>query len=600
AARASALLRATAPSWFPPGHLQNQEAQLGASCRAATLVHRPSCQWPCHQPIGPGSLLPVPPIYTRGPMYLIIQPEYVRRGLAPRTRLPTAQELCDLLQRADKPPMESASLPQAAQDPAPKSPSIHLSAARDKRRIARDTMPCLAAGAKRRFLASSSNSPPPKAQGLGSQLPEARAPSGQASTATSTVPPKLVTHGPPEQSSQKPVPPKECGGKVTAITRQRHLSLFRDEGLKFCSSTLDATEKELKEEKAAYHQSPSKRMDQDVAANTFHKMQGLEPGPEAGLHKGAALYQRLKEHLLTQAQLKENGYPFVHPKRPGGAVLFTTQGKPPQNASCRLCCRCGTQYLVAPSGHCVHQEECHYHWGRLRPTPVAGGWEIQYTCCSAPIGSLGCQVAQQHVQDSRQQDLQGFVQTLDKELPPGAHPGIYALDCEMCYTTSGLELTRVSVVDSALQLVYDTFVRPDHDIVDYNTRFSGVTPTDLAHTSTSIRDVQAALLTLFNAHTILIGHSLQSDLLALKLIHGTVLDTSVLFPHRRGLPYKRSLRNLTAHYLGHVIQNRMDGHSSSEDASACMRLVIWKMGQDAKTMLQDPQPSGQPPQGSCP
>lgn len=391
-----------------------------------------------------------------------------------------------------------------------------------------------------------------------------------------------------------------------------HLSAAREK---------DATEKELKEEKAAYHQSPSKRMDRVVSANTFHKTQGLEPGPGASLHKtqdrgavcqevvlggklaaqtsfslqlpdslpeenplqGAALYQRLKEHLLTEAQLKENGYPFAHPKRPGGAVLFTTQEKPPPDASCRLCCRCGTQYLVAPSGRCVHQEECHYHWGRLRPTPTAGGWEIQYTCCSAPIGSPGCQVAQQHVQDGRQQDLQGFVQTLDKELPPGAHPGIYALDCEMSYTTSGLELTRVSVVDSALRLVYDTFVRPDRDIVDYNTRFSGVTAADLARTSISIRDVQAALLTLFNAHTILIGHSLQSDLLALRLIHGTVLDTSVLFPHRRGLPYKRSLHNLAAHYLGHVIQDRTDGHSSIEDASACMRLVIWKMGQDAKT-----------------
>ncbi|EPQ04429.1 RNA exonuclease 1 like protein [Myotis brandtii] len=264
-------------------------------------------------------------------------------------------------------------------------------------------------------------------------------------------------------------------------------------------------------------------------------------------------------------------------------LYYTQKKKPPQDASCRLCCRCGNQYLVARRGHCVHQEECHYHWGRLRPTPAAGGWQIQYTCCSAPIGSPGCQVARQHVQDGRQQDLRGFVHTSDKELPPGAHPGIYALDCEMCYTTSGLELTRVSVVDSALRLVYDTFVRPDRDIVDYNTRFSGVTAAHLAHTSTSIRDVQAALLTLFNAHTILIGHGLQSDLLALKLIHSTVLDTSVLFPHRRGLPYKRSLRNLAAHYLGHIIQDRMDGHSSSEDASACMRLVLWKMGQHADT-----------------
>uniref|UniRef100_G1PZN7 Exonuclease domain-containing protein n=1 Tax=Myotis lucifugus TaxID=59463 RepID=G1PZN7_MYOLU len=575
------LLRASAPCRFPPGHLQAQEAKLDASCPAPILVALPLFPGPCHRPVGPGGLLRVPPTASWAPKYLLTQPASVRRGRAPRTGLPTTQELCDLLRGAHKVPMKSASLPQAAQQPAPKPRSIHLSAARDKRRIARVPMPCLGEGAKRRLLASSSSSssrsssrPPSKNQGLGSQRPEAPAPSGQASMATGPVPPKRVARGPPVQTSQKPVPPRACGGKVPAITPQRRLSLFRDEGLKFCSSTQEATGKELKEEKAADHQRPSKRMDPQVAASTFHKMQGLEPGPGA---VRATLYQRLKEHLLSQAQLKENGYPFAHPTLPGGAVLFTAQEKPPQDASCRLCCRCG------PSGRCVRQEECHYHWGRLRPTPAAGGWQIQYTCCSAPIGSPGCQVARQHVQDGRQQDLQGFVHTSHKELPPGAHPGIYALDCEMCYTTSGLELTRVSVVDSALRLVYDTFVRPDRDIVDYNTRFSGVTAAHLAHTSTSIRDVQAALLTLFNAHTILIGHSLQSDLLALKLIHGTVLDTSVLFPHRRGLPYKRSLRNLAAHYLGQAIQDRMDGHSSSEDASACMRLVLWKMGQHAET-----------------
>ena len=35
-------------------------------------------------------------------------------------------------------------------------------------------------------------------------------------------------------------------------------------------------------------------------------------------------------------------------------------------ASCRVCCRCGTEYLVSPSGRCVREEECYYHWGRLR------------------------------------------------------------------------------------------------------------------------------------------------------------------------------------------------------------------------------------------
>lgn len=84
----------------------------------------------------------------------------------------------------------------------------------------------------------------------------------------------------------------------------------------------------------------------------------------------------------------------------------------------------------------------------------------------------------------------------------------------------------------------------------------------------------------------------------------------MLFPHRLGLPYKRSLRTLMADYLRQIIQDSgegpagagdragahqsgrplltrrcsvVDGHSSSEDASACMHLVIWKIREDAKT-----------------
>lgn len=46
---------------------------------------------------------------------------------------------------------------------------------------------------------------------------------------------------------------------------------------------------------------------------------------------GTALYSRLREYLLTPEQLKENGYPFPHPERPGGAVIFTAEEKKPKD-----------------------------------------------------------------------------------------------------------------------------------------------------------------------------------------------------------------------------------------------------------------------------
>ncbi|XP_027765944.1 RNA exonuclease 1 homolog [Empidonax traillii] len=271
-----------------------------------------------------------------------------------------------------------------------------------------------------------------------------------------------------------------------------------------------------------------------------------------------------------------------HPDKAGRAVLFTAEEKKVLDSSCRICCRCGTEYMVSASGSCIRKEECVHHWGRLRKQRVPGGWETHYSCCSGAVGSPGCQVAKQHVHDGRKESLDGFVKTFEKLPTTDGYPGIYALDCEMCYTKQGLELTRVTVINSDLKVVYDTFVKPDSKVVDYNTRFSGVTEEDLENTSITLRDVQAVLLNMFSADTILIGHSLESDLFALKLIHGTVVDTAIVFPHRLGLPYKRALRTLMADYLKRIIQDNVEGHDSSEDARACMELMVWKIKEDAK------------------
>lgn len=86
-----------------------------------------------------------------------------------------------------------------------------------------------------------------------------------------------------------------------------------------------------------------------------------------------------------------------------------------------------------------------------------------------------------------------------------------------CYTTEGPELTRVTVVSSECQVIYETLVKPDNPILDYNTRFSGINEQDLVNVRTTIRDVQAVFLNKFSEKTILIGHSFDSDLRALKV-----------------------------------------------------------------------------------
>lgn len=54
------------------------------------------------------------------------------------------------------------------------------------------------------------------------------------------------------------------------------------------------------------------------------------------IRAGAALYRRLKEYLMTEEQLKENGYPMPHPEKPGRAVLFTAEEK--KSTDCKLGC----------------------------------------------------------------------------------------------------------------------------------------------------------------------------------------------------------------------------------------------------------------------
>lgn len=294
-------------------------------------------------------------------------------------------------------------------------------------------------------------------------------------------------------------------------------------------------------------------------------------------------------------------------------------------SSQKECMRCGKGFFVTNGGDYITHEPCLYHWGKVNRFFDGQMMRHVYSCCNRDYNEMisnGCSANRVHVWTGVSPGLngpyEGFVRT--KRRPSHAYndgtPGVFALDCEMCFTGCGLELAKVSIIRSDGNLFYETFVRPERDIVDYNTRFSGITERDLntsmsygshnmrrastasnssssstgsngcSKTVKTLKEVQKDLLKFVFEDTILIGHSIENDLKALKLIHKTIIDTSISFPHYYGLPYRRSLKSLTKTILKRDIQELETGHCSFEDSRACLELLLWKVRKDFRTLLE--------------
>lgn len=171
-----------------------------------------------------------------------------------------------------------------------------------------------------------------------------------------------------------------------------------------------------------------------------------------------------------------------------------------------------------------------------------------------------------------------YISNYSDDLPDSNKKKILALDCEMCKTENGPELTRVTLVDWDNRIVYDELVKPDSPIVDYLTQYSGITEEKLSNITTKITDVQETLLKLIDKNTIIVGHSLEWDFRSLKFAHPYIIDTSSIFQHTRGPPYKPGLKWLAHKWLKRDIQkNTSLGHDSIEDALTCIDLLKLKL-----------------------
>jgi DNA polymerase III epsilon subunit-like protein len=326
-------------------------------------------------------------------------------------------------------------------------------------------------------------------------------------------------------------------------------------------------------------------------------------------------------HLITPLNgLEEYGYVT---KVPPEAAIETAKQGVSDSKGWEKCERCGGRFQVFPGrredgalasgGQCTYHPSRPFHPPRKRTDNVTGSSETYFPCCSETVGtSSGCTKANTHVfKVSETKRLASVLQF--KATPAQPEKGRMdpvSFDCEMGYTTLGLELIRLTAVSwpEGRELV-DVLVKPMGEVLDLNSRFSGVFPEHYASAvpygtpipnaassdsqlgkSKSMQVVESPaaareiLLNLLQPDTPLIAHAIDNDLNACRIIHPTVIDTVILYPNPAGgLPLRVGLKALARRYLERDIQTGGNqGHDSKEDSIATGDLVrvkvreLWK------------------------
>jgi len=184
----------------------------------------------------------------------------------------------------------------------------------------------------------------------------------------------------------------------------------------------------------------------------------------------------LLEHSVED--LKTWGYFIDIPPGPGG-------DQPSHEGKIAKCERC-TQYFLVKSDE--NQETCIYHWGKAYTSRVEGGLQKNllrkvkalkfllffqgqkvrtYTCCSRPVADgEGCSHGPHVFYESKAEELHSRHPFSFLSPPELNRPklDVIALDCEMIYTTGGMRVARVSIVDGSGKEILDEFIKMDEGV----------------------------------------------------------------------------------------------------------------------------------------
>ena len=147
-----------------------------------------------------------------------------------------------------------------------------------------------------------------------------------------------------------------------------------------------------------------------------------------------------------------------------------------------------------------------------------------------------------------------------------------AMDCEMVSVVSKSALAKCTILDYDGHVLFDHYVRPEQQIRDYRTKWSGIQPHHMKIALPHKEAVQKIKTILEGC--VVIGHDLGHDFSAIGMTHPRrdVRDTAKFPPLREVAGLKKnwspSLRNLALVLLGRKIQ--CGSHCSLEDARAAL------------------------------
>ncbi|KAI1345680.1 ribonuclease H-like domain-containing protein [Xylaria sp. FL0043] len=321
-------------------------------------------------------------------------------------------------------------------------------------------------------------------------------------------------------------------------------------------------------ENSLNHKSPAERLSLAIASSSGKQPVTIPavhdttrganlPWSVTPVHEWSTILHEVSQYCHSPNELEEHGY-IVRPYNP---LYYVAAGK------CTKCHRKQTRII---------SQECTFHPSKR----LQGG---PYKCCNT--SGRGCKTLPSH--DFRLPARASTHKDSRPSPPPSAEPKFRAvvIDCEMVGVVGGAgEVVSVCAADFVTGAVLvNRLVRPGQQIIQMRSSIHGITKSALDKATAqgqALAGWKGARLELWkyiDADTILVGHALQHDLNALRMIHPRVVDSGILSGNAVGHGRTQvGLQALCSELVNIEIRHGGGGiHDGLEDVLATREVVLF-------------------------